>query len=112
MSKSPILSLGHININTGKCKYFNIHETWEDSTCEVWKCDYGLYKLVFTTGSTPISKEDQVQTFVNDQTGRLMFTGKFITSLKLSEIKTRIPEIVGDHFKTYYKNKVMGYTYK
>ena len=112
MNNSPIESIGHVNVKTGSSKYFNVVEEWPDSTCEIWLDHRGLYKFVFTAGSTPIGKPDEEKTFIANQSRRKLFTGKFVTSCPVPELKETALKVIDATSLKWYKNKVMGYTYK
>jgi len=115
-----ILSIGSVNINTGKCKYFNIYDTWKDSTCEIYKDisknypgsnNPDKYKLVFTSGSTPISNRDgsmpkagDKRDFKDDQRGTPLFQGEFVDSCLIGDLKTCTSK--------YGIKSATGYTYK
>jgi hypothetical protein len=109
-----ILPLGSVNINTGKCKYFNIYDTWDDHSVEFWDDTKspGNYKLVFTSGEGPIlnkggkdePKKDDIRPFNHDQTFKPMFVGKFISWCKLKDLK--------DVAATMGIKSALGYTYK
>jgi hypothetical protein len=36
-NKAHILPIGATNLKTGKCKYFNIYETWDDGVVQFWR---------------------------------------------------------------------------
>ena len=102
-----ILSVGNINIASGKCKYFNIYETWPDSTAEIYQdTANGKYKLVFTSGKQPIGdiKEGGSRTFKDDQTGRFLFQGVFKTFCSVQDLKQCTAELG--------IKAAIGYTYK
>ena len=44
---SPILPIGKVNLNTGKSKYFNVYDTWPDSTAEVLEIDRDWETICF-----------------------------------------------------------------
>jgi len=94
----PILSLGKLNLKTGKCKYFNIYDEWEndDMTCEFYKAldrsgksSTEPNKFVFTSGTKPIGgiKPGEMREFKHDQTGRFLFTGEFVGHVQLKDLK-------------------------
>jgi hypothetical protein len=99
-----ILSIGSLNINTGKSKYFNIYDTWKDSTAEIYKDvtrDYPgsnnpeKFKIVFTSGSAPIKNRDgsipkagDRRDFKDDQRGTPLFAGEFVDSCLIGDLKT------------------------
>jgi len=107
---SPILPLGKINLKTGTSKYFNVYSTWgEDTTYEVWETTSNLdprkiiHKIVATSGTVPLYKIGDHQSFQHDQTMRYMFQAKmidFAVGSKLKELSAK------------YGNSVSGYTYK
>lgn len=108
-----ILPLGNVNINTGKCKYFDVYETWDDHSVELWDDTRspGKYRLVFTSGVGPIQnkggsepKKDDVRPFNHDQTFKPLFVGKFITWCKLKDLK--------DVAAKMGIKSALGYTYK
>ena len=99
-----ILSVGSLNINTGKCKYFNIYDTWKDSTAEIYKDvtknypgsnNPDKFKIVFTSGSTAIANRDgsipkagDKRDFKDDQRGTPLFQGEFVESCLIGDLKT------------------------
>ena len=99
-----ILSVGSLNINTGKCKYFNIYDTWKDSTAEIYKDvtrnypgsnNPDKFKIVFTSGSTAINNRDgsmpkagDQRDFKDDQRGTPLFQGEFVESCLIGDLKT------------------------
>jgi hypothetical protein len=115
-----ILSIGSVNINTGKSKYFNIYETWPDSTCEIYKdisrnfpghTNPDKFKLVFTSGSQPIKNRDgsmpkagDQRNFKDDQRGTPLFQGEFVDSCSMKDLKTCAAK--------YGIKSATGYTYK
>ncbi len=111
-----ILSMGSLNINTGKCKYFNIYDTWDDSTAEIYKdvSDGGgpdKFKIVFTAGSKPIRNNDKSEIkagdrrdFKDDQRGNPLFRGEFVESCPIDDLKTVAAKLG--------IKSCIGYTYK
>lgn len=112
----PILPIGSTNLVTGKCKYFDIYETWgkdNGSTIELWSVEYHWsrtenqnpkYKLVITSGSTPMGKIGENMDFVHDQTRRPLFSGKMIDWVNIGDAELLVRE---------YKIKAaQGYVYK
>lgn len=99
-----ILSIGSLNINTGKSKYFNIYDTYEDSTAEIYKDvsrnypgsnNPDKFKIVFTSGSTAIKNRDgsmpkagDIRDFKDDQKGTPLFQGEFSQSCLIDDLKT------------------------
>ena len=100
---SPILPVGKINLTTGKCKYFNVYDTWENSTAEVWEVSPGKYRLVFTAGDGPIFKIGTKAPFAHDQTGKHLFYGEMVDWATTKNLKDLID---------IYGNSISGYTYK
>lgn len=100
----PIASLGSVNLTTGSSKYFNIYKTWgEDSTYEVYKTNDGNYRIVATSGETPIHDPGNKVSFKADQTGRPLFEGTMIDWARGSKLK---------ELASKYGNSIIGYTYK
>jgi hypothetical protein len=99
-----ILSLGSLNVNTGKSKYFNVYDEWKDSTAEIYKDvtknypgsnNPDKFKIVFTSGSLPIKNRDgsvpkagDKRDFKDDQRGTPLFQGEFVESCPIGELKT------------------------
>lgn len=68
---AAILSIGTLSMKTGNSKYFNVHETWGDtSTYEVWQLDHKKYRIVITSGKKPTSDIGDRSLFKGDQSGR------------------------------------------
>lgn len=111
---SPVLPLGPTNLVTGKCKYFNIYDTWgkeDDTTIEVWKTDTwnssedsGKYRLVFTSGSGPIYKIGTSGGFDHDQTGRPLFGGTLVDWANIGDADLLV--------RKYNIKSAPGYVYK
>jgi hypothetical protein len=108
---SAIAPLGTVNLETGKCNYFNIYETW-DGTVEVWEnFSFGIgqsatYYLIFTSGDKPMAKIGDTNDFSSDQTMRPLFGGKplkLVEFTRVADMKSLIPR---------YGKKLSGYTYK
>jgi len=106
---NPILPVGRINLTTGECKYFNVYDTWEDSTAEIWwdylhtTLDKPRLKLIVTSGDTPIYNIGDEKSFKHDQTGAFIGHLKMIDYCQLKHAKALIP---------LYGNSIPGYTYK
>jgi hypothetical protein len=101
---SPILPLGAVNLQTGASKYFNIYETWDDSTAEVWKrTDNNKVVLVFTSGKESLYKKGDTQSFIHDQTRRYLFSAEMIDFAYITDIKHKLSK---------YGRSLSGYTYK
>ena len=102
-NESPILGVGKVNLKTGKCKYFNIFETW-DGTVEVWKESRGTnYRLVFTAGENPIFANGILHSFCHDQTGRSLGTYIKVAHSRVKDMASLI---------SVYGNSIPGFTYK
>lgn len=115
-----ILSVGSLNITTGKCKYFNVYDTWKDSTAEIYKDitrnypgsdSVDKFKIVFTAGSGPIKNRDgsvpkvgDQRSFKDNQRGNPLFTGEFVDSCPIDKLK----EVAA----TLGIKACIGYTYK
>jgi hypothetical protein len=99
-SDFPVLSIGILNINTGKSKFFNVYDEWsrDDKTVEIYRetnPTLGMIKLVITSGTKPIRNkngkdpvEGDERSFANDQNGRLIFRGNFLGSISLKDLKS------------------------
>lgn len=119
-SDFSVLSIGTLNINTGKSKFFNVYDEWsdEDKTVEIYqetKPTRGMINLVITSGTKPISNkngkdpvEGDERSFANDQNGRPIFTGNFLGSISLKDLKST------DFFKKLGMNSdaFRAYVYK
>lgn len=105
-NSSAILGIGKVNLKTGKCKYFNIYETY-DGTVEVWKAvgptPEGSIKLVFTAGTSAHHEPGYTGSFHQDQTGRSMPSMTLVTSARVKDMATLIPQ---------FGKKISGFTYK
>lgn len=106
---SPILPVGAVNLKTGKCKYFNIFDTW-DGTVEVWLTNpeswsnkKESYKLVFTAGDTPYGGIGAHNGFQHDQTRRFLFNATMVDYTRVKDMAALIP---------LYGKTIGGYTYK
>lgn len=109
-NSAAILGIGKVNLKSGRCKYFNIYETY-DGTVEVWKAGpEGAstevpgcgYKLVFTAG-TSSRKPGQREQFHQDQTGRSLPSMTFVKAVPVKDMASLIEE---------FGNKLSGFTYK
>jgi hypothetical protein len=111
---SALLPLGSTNLVTGKCKYFNIYNTWgkgDDTTIELWQTDTwgrddegGKFKLVFTSGSGPIYKIGTHGGFDHDQNGRPLFNGTLVDWVNIGDADLLV--------KKYNVKAAPGYVYK
>lgn len=104
----PILSIGAVNVASGKSKYFNIYDTYggDDTTVEIYKNKSKL-AFVLTSGVGPLSNSDgskpkvgDMRSFKHDQTGRPLFFGEFVDSVLLKDLKN------------YGIKSATGYVYK
>lgn len=106
-----ILPIGRVNLETGKCKYFNVFDTWgdDDTVVEVWQTSRwsnrnpGAYKLIFTSGSKPTAQIGDTGEFKHDQTWARIFDGKMVDWTLLKDMPGLIP---------YYGKSIAGYVYK
>jgi len=94
---------------TGSSKYFNVYDTWGKdpkypTTAELWRDFDGGLKLIFTSGSKPLYKLGNKNSYVNDQTGRPMFDAQMIDYVSLENLKELI--------RKYKVPSIPGYTYK
>lgn len=106
---SPILPCGSLNLQTGENKYFNINDKYQiNSTLEVWK-DLGhggskeKYRIVITSGSSPIEGIGSKRAFVHDQSGRDIFGGVMVDYIEAAHAKSLIP---------LYGKSLLCYVYK
>lgn len=101
-----ILGIGKVNLKTGKCKYFNIFETW-DGTVEVWRINGTTtsknLRLVFTAGSNSMYENGSSNSFHQDQTGRSLPSMTKIDGCRVKDM----PSLIATH-----GNKIPGFTYK
>jgi hypothetical protein len=103
MRRRSILPLGKINLKTGKSKYFNVYETWgEDTTYEVYQV-YGEFRIVATSGKSPLCQIDEYREFQHDQSGRFLFGGIMVDFATGTGLKSLAEK---------YGNSISGYTYK
>ena len=109
MRPCSILPLGKINLKTGKSKYFNVYDVWgEGSTYEVYQTPEGfqvpsVFKIVATSGKTPLAAIGEKRQFVHDQTGKYLFQGTMIDFATGTDLKKLAEK---------YGNSISGYTYK
>lgn len=105
---SPILPIGPTNLITGKCKYFNIYDTWgrdDSSTVELWKdSNTGKFKFVITSGSRSLAPIGTRDTFEHDQNGRYLFDGELIDWFQLGDAELAV--------RKYNLKSAPGYVYK
>ncbi|MCP4485221.1 MAG: hypothetical protein GY823_11765 [Flavobacteriaceae bacterium] len=96
-------SLGTVNLKTGKCKYFNIYETWgEDTTYEIYKKDDN-YKVFATSGKRPIRK-------IGERVDTISLAGRsrrFNMVMVDFAVGSKLKELAGK-----YGTRLTGYTYK
>ena len=89
---ASILPCGSLNLKTGQNKYFNINEPYQaNSTLEVWEVGYKVWRIVMTSGSTPIWQIGTKGYFVHDQTGRPMFEGTMVDYIEAPHAEELIP---------------------
>ena len=107
---SPILPIGRIHLADGKSKYFNVYDTWgEDTTYEIYKTrsnsnpDKEIFRIVATSGTSPIVNVGQQSSFRHDQTFNFIFRGEMIDFAVGSQLKEKVE---------LYGKTVWGYTYK
>ena len=99
-----ILPCGKLNLQTGKNQYFNIKDTYQiNSTLEVWETGYKEYRIVITSGSTPIWQIGTRGHFSHDQTGRALFTGTLVDYIEAAHAEELIP---------LYGKSISCYVYK
>jgi hypothetical protein len=104
MKTFSILPLGKINLETGKSKYFNVYETWEeDTTYEIYEVSENNFKIVATSGKEPLNKLGEFRDFKHDQNFRYLFSGKMIAFAVGSDLKK---------VASKYGKSIAGYTYK
>lgn len=105
---APILPIGSTNLATGKCKYFNIYDTWgkaNETTIELYQdMDSGSYKMVFTSGDGPITRIGEKVPFVHDQTGRHLFYGHCLDWCNIGDASLLM--------RKYNIKSASGYVYK
>lgn len=101
---AAILPCGKLNLQTGKNQYFNIKDTYQiNSTLEVWETGHKVYRIVITSGSTPIYQIGTRGYFCNDQTGRPMFDGTLVDYIEAAHAEELIP---------LYGKSISCYVYK
>ena len=103
---SSVLSIGSVDIGSGESKYFNVYDTWPDSTAEVWKTPNGKYRLVFTSGDSPMGKIGLRGNFRNDQTWQTINKDGYWEMVDYVPVKD-LKELIRVYGKSMY-----GYTYK
>lgn len=103
---ASIASIGSVDIGSGESKYFNVYDTWPDSTAEVWKKPNGRYVLVFTSGSEPIGKIGMQSEFRNDQSWQELTRDGYWKMVDYVPIKNL------DELIRVYGKSLLGYTYK
>ncbi len=100
---AAIASLGKVNLMTGGSKIFNLFDTWDDGTVEVWRTDAGQFKLIYTSSNEPYRPINDTASFQNDQSGRHLFDAKMVDYTALKDMPGLIP---------LYGRSMTGYTYK
>jgi hypothetical protein len=100
---SAILPVGSVNFITGKCKYFNVYETWDNSTFEIWKTDNGKHRAICTSGIGPIYSIGSRQDFQHDQTQRYLFSAEMVDWCQVEGMMNLVD---------LYGKSMPGYTYK
>jgi hypothetical protein len=105
---TSIASLGSVNIQTGKSRYFNVYETWreDDTVVEVWKKDEnGSLILVFGSGTKPMVDIGGTATFRDYNSGReITYHSTLIEWVLMKDLKELL--------RIYNKKSFTGYTYK
>ena len=102
--KSPILSLGSLNLKTGECTYFNVYETWgENTTYELWDMGGGKLRICATSGKEPIFDIGDRNLFIGDQSRRDLGCGTLIDWATGSDLKRMAKK---------YGTRIPAYTYK
>lgn len=105
----PILPCGKLNLKTGKNKYFNIKDSYQiNSTLEVYKViDFRIsedkYKIVMTSGSTPIYQIGTKVRFIHDQNHRDLFYGEMVDYIESAHSEELIPLYGGSISMYVYK---------
>ena len=102
--KSPILSLGSLNLKTGECTYFNVYEEWgENTTYELWDMGGGKLRICATSGKEPIFDIGDRNLFIGDQSRRELGCGTLIDWATGSDLKRMAKK---------YGTRIPAYTYK
>ena len=102
--KSPILSLGSLNLKTGECTYFNVYEEWgENTTYELWDMGGGKLRICATSGKNPIFDIGDGNLFIGDQSRRELGRGTLIDWATGSDLKRMAKK---------YGTRIPAYTYK
>ena len=102
--KSPILSLGSLNLKTGECTYFNVYEEWgENTTYELWDMGGGKLRICATSGKKPIFDIGDGNLFIGDQSRRELGHGILIDWATGSDLKRMAKK---------YGTRIPAYTYK
>ncbi len=102
--KSPILSLGSLNLKTGECTYFNVYEEWgENTTYELWDMGGGKLRICATSGKEPIFDIGDRNLFIGDQSRRDLGCGTLIDWATGSDLKRMAKK---------YGTRIPAYTYK
>jgi hypothetical protein len=103
MRNCSVLPLGKINLKTGNSKYFNVYDTWgEDTTYEVYRV-YEGFRIVATSGKSPLCGIGDRRGFQHDQNRRFLFEGVMVDFATGTELKSLVEK---------YGNSISGYTYK
>lgn len=97
-----ILSIGMLSLKTGKSRYFNVHEEWEDksTTYEIWKLDTGKYRVVVTSGSKPTVDVGSTSDFNEDQTRRRLPGGELVDWGHGSDL-SKMAKVYGSSISAY-----------
>ena len=100
-------SLGKVNLKTGKCKYFNIYDTWgEDTTYEIYQLNKPSgpqYRVFATSGTTPYRNIGDRVLEVSLGARNRQFNGVMVDFA----VGTQLKELAAK-----YGNSLTGYTYK
>jgi hypothetical protein len=109
--ENPILPIGKSNFKTGRCKYFNMFETWGDnSTVEIYNAFDGSegdkFRAVITSGTEPIYENGKREYFIHDQTRRFLFWATKLDHACFGD-KEAMKRIIDT-----YGHKITAYVYK
>lgn len=102
-----VLPIGSVNIQSGDSKHFNIYDTWDNSTAEVWKDGKGKLKLIFTSGDKPLHNIGEKEEFRNYNNGNRFGEGENWTMVEWVKIKD-LKELL----RVFNKKSFTGYVYK
>ncbi len=83
---AAILPVGRVNPAIGECEYFNIYQTWSNSTVEIFKNEKGNLRFVCTAGKSDMTR-GETRSFRHDQRFYDMGTWTFLEAHSMEVFK-------------------------